>query len=539
MTACRFAHGKILLTLLALLGTSVLARQQASAGLEKLGTVHFPVSCTANAQRQFDRALAMLHSFWYPQGLEAFAELTTTNPDCAMAYWGIAISARANPLVGSPDTAALERGWQAVEKAKATGARTARERDYIAAIGAYYQDWQTRDYPTRVLAYEAAMEQVYRRYPDDYEGALFYALAINEAVTVLPADKSQARPLKAGQILERVLAAQPDHPGALHYLIHSYDSPSLAARGLPAAERYADVAPSAPHALHMPSHVFSMLGMWQESIRSNQASLRAARTYVHAMDFMMYAYLQGAQDREARRLVEDSDALQRSQAPPAAHSPTGGILAVHTAFAAIPARYALERGRWAEARALRLRPAYPAADAITYFARAMGAARTGDIAGARNEIEHLQSLRETLKQTQDVYWAEQVEIQRLAAEAWTTYAADNRSEALELMEAAADLEDGTEKHVAMENRLWPMRELLGELLLAINRPAQALQAFELSFKAAPNRFRGFYGAAQAAERLGDRAQARRYYEKLVTLCSHADSDRPELAEARKFLAGGR
>jgi tetratricopeptide (TPR) repeat protein len=289
----------------------------------------------------------------------------------------------------------------------------------------------------------------------------------------------------------------------------------------------------------MPSHVFSMLGMWQESIRSNQASLRAAKTYVHAMDFMMYAYLQGAQDREAKRLVEESDALQGSQAPPAAHSPTGGVLAVHTAFAAIPARYALERGRWAEARALRLRPAYPAADAITYFTRAMGAARTGDVAGARNEIEQLQSLRDTLKQTQDVYWAQQVEIQRQAAEAWTAYASGNRSEALKLMEAAADLEDGTEKHVAMENRLWPMRELLGELLLAMNRPGQALQAFELSMKAAPNRFRGFYGAAQAAERLGDRAQARRYYEKLVTLSSHADTGRPELTEARAFLAGAR
>ena len=385
----------------------------------------------------------MLHSFWYPQGLEAFAELTTKNPDCAMGYWGIAMSTRANPLVGAPDTAALERGWQAVEKAKTAGARTPRERDYIAAMEAYYQDWQKRDYPTRVLAYEKAMEELHRRYSDDYEGALFYALAMNEAVTVLPADKSHARPLKAGQILEQVLAARPDHPGALHYLIHSYDFPSLAARGLPAAERYADVAPSAPHALHMPSHVYSMLGMWQESIRSNQAALRAANTYVHAMDFMVYAYLQGAQDREAKRLVEESSALQGTQAPPAARSPTGGVLSVHTAFAAIPARYALERGQWAEARALRLRPAYPAADAITHFTRAMGAARTGDVAGARKEIEQLQSLRSTLKQTRDVYWAEQVEIQRAAAEAWTAYAAGQKNEALNLMQAAADLEDAS------------------------------------------------------------------------------------------------
>ena len=533
MTARCFARCVILL---ALLGTPLLAAQQQPAGAEKLGNVHFPVSCSADAQRQFDRALAMLHSFWYPQGLEAFTSITTAEPDCAMAYWGIAMSARANPLVSSPDTAALDRGRQAVDKAKAAGARTSREGDYITAMDAYYQDWEKRDYRTRVLAYETAMEQLYRRYPDDYEAALFYALAINEAVTVLPADKSYARPLRAGQILEQVLAAQPAHPGALHYLIHSYDFPSLAARGLPAAERYADVAPAAPHALHMPSHVFSMMGMWQESITSNQAALRAAKTYVHAMDFMIYAYLQGAQDREAKRLVDESTALQGAQAPPVAHSPTGGVLAVHTAFAAIPARYALERGQWAEARALRLRPAYPAADAITYFARAMGAARSGDVASARKEIEHLEALRDALKQTQDTYWIEQVEIQRLAAEAWTVHAAGKHDEALELMQAAADREDASDKHVAMENRLWPMRELLGELLLALKQPEPALRAFEQSFKSAPNRFRGFYGAAKAAERLGDRAQARQYYEKLVALSSHADSDRPELTEARTYLA---
>jgi tetratricopeptide (TPR) repeat protein len=521
---------------LAFVWTARLPAEQEPADLERLGKVHLPVSCSAGAQQRFDRALAMLHSFWFPRGLEAFAEITKTDPDCAMAYWGIAISARANPLVGAPDAAALERGWQAVEKAKAAGAPTGREQDYIAAMETYYRDPLNRDYPTRVLAYEAAMERLHRLYPDDSEGALFYALAINEAVTVLPADKSYAKPLMAGRILERVLTAQPEHPGALHYLIHSYDFPSLASRGLSAAERYADVAPSAPHALHMPSHVFSMLGMWQESIRSNQASLRAAKTYVHAMDFMEYAYLQGAQDREAQRLVEESSALRGTQSPSLAHSPTGAILAVHTAFAAIPARYALERGRWTEARVLPIRPAYPAADAITHFARAMGAARSGDVSSARRDIEHLWSLRDKLTQTQDPYWAAQVEIQRLAAEAWTAHAAGKSNEALKLMRAAADLEDGSEKHVAMENRLWPMRELLGELLLARNRPAEALREFELSFKAAPNRFRGFYGAAKAAETMGDRPRARSYYEKLVTLCSHADSERPELTEAKAFLA---
>ena len=329
-----------------------MAAQQQPADAEKLGNVHFPVSCGADAQRQFDRALAMLHSFWYPQGLDAFTALTDTNPDCAMAYWGIAMSARANPLVGSRTRRRSIAAGRRLKKQR-------RRRTEHRASATTWQRWKLTIRTGRSVTIGRECWPTKPRWNRSIgairmtmKAALFYALAINEAVTVLPADKSYARPLRAGQILERVLAAQPDHPGALHYLIHSYDFPPLAARGLPAAERYADVAPSAPHALHMPSHVFSMLGMWQESIRSNQASLRAAKTYVHAMDFMMYAYLQGAQDREAKRLVDESGALQGTQAPPVANSPTGGVLAVHTAFAAIPARYALERGQWAEARAL-------------------------------------------------------------------------------------------------------------------------------------------------------------------------------------------
>jgi tetratricopeptide (TPR) repeat protein len=510
--------------------------QEKASSPEKLGKVHFPVSCSAEVQTQFDRAVAMLYSFWYPQSLNAFTEVTKTDSSCAMGYWGIAMSLRGNPLVGSPDVSALKRGWEAVEKAKALGARTQRERDYIAAMEAYYQNWEQRDHRTRVLAYEEAMEQVYLRYPDDQEAAVVYALALNEAVTVLPADQTYAKPLRAAQILEKVLATQPDNPGALHYLIHSYDFPRLAARGLPAAKRYAEVAPSAPHALHMPSHVFSMLGMWQDSIRSNQAALSVAKTYVHAMDFMVYAYLQGAQDREAKHIVEESNALQKPEIPSTEQTPTGGILAVYTAFAAIPARYAIERGAWAEAQALQVRPTYPAADAITYFTRAMGAARNGDVTSARTNIQQLQALEKVLAKSKDDYWAEQARIQRLAAEAWVASAEGKKDDALEEMRAAADREDACEKHVAMENRLWPMRELLGELFLGLNDPAQALKEFEASFQAAPNRFRGFYGAAKAAERLGDQERARAYYEKLITLCSEADTERPELTEAKAFLA---
>lgn len=515
---------------------TVVTAQEKLLDHEKLGRVHFPVSCTTNAQNQFDRALAMLHHFWHPQGLNAFTEITKTDPNCAMAYWGMAISVRTNPLVGPPDHSALKRGWEAVEKAKAAGAKTQRERDYIAAIELYYKDWDKLEYRTRVLAYEKAMEQVHLRHPEDQEAAIFFALALNEAVTVLPTDKTYARQLKAGQILEKVLEANPDHPGALHYLVHSYDFPPLATRGLAAAHRYAKVAPSAPHALHMPSHIFSMLGMWQESIQSNKSALTVAKTYVHAMDFMVYACLQGAQDGEAKRLVEESAALQKTQAPSIDRSPTGAVLTVHTAFAAIPARYAIERGAWAEARTLQVRPSVPAVDAITYFTRAMGFSRSNDINNAKENLEQLRLLKETLVQSKDNYWAEQIDIQRTAAEAWVAFAEGNKEEALKLMRSAADFEDSSEKHVAMENRLWPMRELLDELLLEMNEHAQALKEFEASFKLSPNRFRGFYGAAKAAERLNDLEKARSYYEKLVAISRYADTDRPELIEAKAFLA---
>lgn len=508
--------------------------QEKTGNPEKLGTVHFPISCTPAAQQQFDRSLAMLHSFWYPQGLKAFAEVTKTDPTCAMGYWGMAMSRRANPLVSAPDRAALQDGLEAIAKAKGAGAKTERERDYIAAIETYYKDWETLDYRTRVLAYEKAMEQMYSRYPEDSEAAIFYALALNEAVTVSPADKNYTRQLKATAILEKVLAAQPEHPGALHYLIHSYDYPPLAARGLDAARRYGDVAPSAPHALHMPSHIYSMLGMWQESIKANRAALNVAPGYVHAMDFMVYAYLQGAQDGEAKRLLEQSAALEKTQASAAAN-PTGAVLAGYTAFAAIPARYAIERGAWAEAAALEPHPSTPVADAITHFARAVGAARRSDLVDARKEIAQLRQIEDALLQSKQDYWTEQVDIQLSAASAWVAYTEGKKAEALKLMGSAADREDASEKHVAMENRLWPMRELLGELLLAVHQPAQALKEFQTSLQAAPNRFRGFYGAAKAAEQSGNREMARSYYAKLLSLCSQADAERPELAEAKAYL----
>ena len=503
---------------------------------EKLGKVHFAVSCLPATQPQFDRAVAMLHSFWYPPGFDAFTEVTKSDPGCAVGYRGMARSRRANPLVGAPSPQVLKDGLEAAEKAKLADAKTQRERDYIAAIETDYQDSEKLDFRSRVLAYEKAMEQVYLRYPEDSEAAVFYALAMNEAITVLPADPNFTRQLKAGAILEKVLAANPEHPGALHYLIQTYDCPELADRGLAAARQYDRVAPSTPHALHMPSHVYSMLGMWQESIRSNQAALSAAKGYVHALDFMVYAYLQLAQDTEAKSGVERNMELQKTQGALGTANPTGAVLVGYTALSAIPARYAIERGAWAEAARLQPLRSTPVADSITYFARAMGCVRSGDLAAARKNIEQLQQIEESLLHVKDEYWAQQVQIQRNAAAAWVAHGEGKKEAALKLMRTAVELEDGSEKHVAMENLLWPMRELLGDLLLEVNEPALALREYEASLQSARNRYRGFYGAAKAAQGSRDLEKARTYYEKLVALCSNADTQRPELAEAKRYLA---
>ncbi len=527
------------ITLMALLCASVVTAQEKPADPEKLGQVHFPVSCSVAAQQQFERAVTMLHSFFYPETVKAFTAVTETDPQCAMAYWGIAISQRPNPLVGPYDAATLKRGLDAVEKAKSIGAKTQRERDYIAAIELFFKDSDKLDQSTRVLAYEKAMEQVYLRYPEDREAAVFYALALNE--TALPSDKTYANQLKAAAILEKVDAEQPNHPGVAHYIIHSYDYSPLATRGLPAANKYAKIAPSAPHALHMPSHIYSMLGYWEESIQSNRAALTVAKDYaaknwpgasdptqLHCLDFMEYAYLQGAQDRQAKVVLDERHAIQKV----AVERLTGD-----TALAAIPARYMLERGAWSEAAALEPRPSRSAqAEAITYFARALGFARSGDTANARKDIEKLRMRRDSLVQAKQTFWAGQTEVQIRAASAWVARAEGKNAEALQLMRSAADLEDSSEKHVAMENRLLPMRELLGDLLLELKEPAQGLREFEASLKVAPNRFRGFYGAAKAAELSGDREKARAFYAKLVALCSHADSERPELLEAKAFVA---
>ncbi|HEX2332664.1 MAG TPA: hypothetical protein VHI32_05775 [Burkholderiales bacterium] len=503
---------------------------------EKLGDVHFPTSCGAEPQPRFDRAIALMHNFAFPLSNKAFSEILTTHPDCAIAYWALAFGVRGNPLVGAPAPAAMKAGAAHIEKAKAAGAKTPRERDFIAALDHFYKDWQTTSHRDRTLAYEKAMEALYQRYPEDPEAAVFYALALNEAIMVLPADKTYTRHIKAARICERVLEKHREHPGALHYLVHSYDFPALAEKGKAAADQYGATAPSSAHALHMPSHIYSMLGLWEDSIKSNLLAVSAAKGYVHAIDFMVYAHLQMGQDRKALRLLETSRELQKAAGPIEQRTPTAAALTVHTGHAAIPARYAIERGAWKEAAALDVHVSSPAADAITHFTRAMGHLRLKDAKSARAEIERLAALRDELKKSDDEYWTEQVEIQRLAASAWLALLEGRRGEAVNLMRAAADREDASEKHVAMENRLWPMRELLGEMLLELGEPAAALKEFETSLHEARNRLRGYYGAARAAEMARNRAKAADYYGRLVTLARNADSSRLEVEQAKAFRA---
>ena len=505
--------------------------------IEELGRVVFQTSCTPQAQAQFERALAMLHSFFYPETIKAFSAVAETDPNCAIAHWGVAVSVRPNPLVGPFDAATLKRGLDAVQKGKAIGAKTDRERDWLSAIEEFYKDYDKVDQDTRAKNYEKAMEALTRKYPDDVEAKIFYALALNETFD----HKTMANLTKAIEILEPIDKQYPDHPGVTHYLIHSYDFPTLADRGVAAATKYAKIAPAAPHAQHMPAHIYSMVGMWEASIASNLASVAVAKEYAekskldgvlagvpHAYDFMQYAYLQLGQDTKAKALIEDNATIQKIVGPQ---------IAGKMAQAAVPARYLLERQDWQGAAQLKpVGLAMPPAEAITHFARALGAARSGDAAAAQADIGKLKQLREGLLKANQGYWAEQIEVQVLGAQAWAAKAQGNLVEALKFMRAAADLEDGSEKHVAMENRLYPMRELLADMLMELGAPSVALNEYEVSMKNAPNRLRGYYGAAKAAEASGEKQKAAGYFGKLAQLTRKGDGDRAEIRESKQRVA---
>ena len=519
---------------LAGLATVAPAVAQQHAGHEKLGQVNFANTCSPAVQADLNRAVALLHSFWWGATIKAFNDVAQQDPSCGIAHWGVAMALLDNPFVWPPSPKALADGAAAVGRARGAGAKSQRELDYIAAIEVFYKDHDKVDHRTRAVAYEKAMEQLSARYPDDREAAIFYAIALN--ATAVATDKTYAQQLKAAGILERVFREQPDHPGAAHYLIHSYDYPAIADKGLVAARRYATIAPSAPHAQHMPSHIFTRRGYWQDSIRSNLASAAAADNdfdRFHAWDYLAYGYLQLGQDRAARGVLDQILSVEK---PNVLNFP------VAFALAAIPSRYALERGQWAEAASLALRPGdfpwprFPQSEAILVFARGLGAARSGNLAQAREDQVRLAALRDALLAAKVGYWADQVDIQRLLVAGSIARAEGRNDDALQLIRAAADREDATEKHPVTPGSIVPAREVLGEILLDLGRPAEALREFEASQQKDPNRLRGYYGVARAAELSGDTAKAKAQYGQLVTLAAQADSERPEVTQAKAFLA---
>lgn len=519
-----------------------LAKQHQHPAGDRLGTVQFETSCVASAADPFNRAMAWLHSFEFGPAIQGFQATLKLDPSCAMAHWGIAMARWSNPFTANiRPPAQVSQGMDAITLARNAGTPTARERAYIEAAAMLYADAEKLDQRTRVVAYEKAMAALAAAYPGDREAAIFWALSLT--TSALPTDKTYANQLKAGAILEGLFPGQTDHPGITHYIIHSYDVPALAPKAAAAAKRYASIAPAAPHALHMPSHTFTRVGAWQDSIDTNIASAAAARKAgalaeeLHAMDYMAYAYLQTGQDTAAQGVVARIPEIAKVFDPTVVAGAAPGSAGVF-AIAAIPARWVLERRDWTAAA--RLEPVvsrFPYTEAMTHFARALGAARTGALADVKVSIAALQDIHERLVKAGEAYWAEQVAIERQGAMAFLALAEGRTAEAEATMRAAADREDATEKSAVTPGPIAPARELLGEMLLELKDHAGALTAFQATLAKEPNRFRAVYGAARAAMLSGNTAAARTHYAELVKICARADSPgRKELAEARSFLA---
>jgi hypothetical protein len=530
MTISRIFLPALAVTAYVSLGPSALAQ----TADQQLGKVHFETSCTPEAAAAIDRAMLYQHSFWYRASQREFNKALKADPGCGIAYWGIALSLLWNPHT-APPVKNLADGAAALAKGQEVGARSERERDYIVALSSMYADYQTVDHRTRVLKYMKAMEQLAARYPSDDEAQILYAISLN--VGALPTDKTYANQMKGASILEEIWLRQPNHPGIAHYLIHLYDTPALAEKGIPAARRYAQVAPDAPHALHMPSHIFTRVGYWRDSIASNAASARAAREskeaadQLHAMDYEVYAYLQLGRDDEAKILVDEMMATPVSDET---------FLAAAYALAASPARYVVERGDWKGASALEVRPAtLPYTAAISWFAKGLGAARSGDVAQARAAYTQLVALRDQLRERKDGYWSGQVDIQSMIVAAWLQLASGEQERALQTMSKATDAEDKTEKHPVTPGQLMPARELYGVMLLQAGKPAEALVAFEATMHKEPNRLNATLGAADAAAAIDDKAKARQYYTMAAAQAGDPSVDRPEVAKARAFLVSGK
>ncbi|HLF63945.1 MAG TPA: hypothetical protein VI603_09335 [Saprospiraceae bacterium] len=512
-----------------------------TCGGDEFGEVRFSLSCKPSVREAFDLAVSLLHSFEYDEAEKAFVKVMDADPDCAMAYWGVAMSIY-HTLWAPPSEEEMKRAVRILYIAESIP-KSEREQEYLDAIGLYYHDWETLNPKARALKMEKKMEEIYTQYPDDTEAAILYALALNS--TADPTDKTYANQKKAGQILESLFPGQPNHPGIAHYIIHTYDYPALAERALITARKYAEIAPASAHAQHMPSHIFIRLGLWDESIKSNQEAKSSALCYaeaagfeghwdeeLHCVDYLAYAYLQKGDKHKA---IEQNVYLQSMQ------KITPVNFKVAYALAATPARIALENRDWNSAAHLELSSItipweqFPWQKSIVHFTRALGAAHLGDTLQSRKEIEILRSLHQNLLDKENLYEANQVLIQLKASQAWLNFAQGKHPEAIALMQESADMEDNTTKHSVTPCEVLPARELLGDMLLAMHKPAMALAAYRLDLEDHPNRFNGLYGAAIASKELGNHHEAREYFEKLMTLSGTVESTRPELLEARELL----
>jgi hypothetical protein len=509
---------------------------------EQVGTVDFQTSCAAAVKTDMNRAVALLHSFWFPEARQEFEAIAAKDPACAMAYWGVALTYWGNPFGGLRTPETIATGKTAIEKAKATGTPTRREVGYIDAVAGLFSSADVTTQRARVVAYEQTMGQIAKDNPADVEARIFWALSV--AQTATPTDKTYAANLRAAEILEPMFKKMPAHPGLAHYIIHAYDAPPLAPRALDAARRYASIAPVVPHALHMPSHTFTRVGYWKESIDTNRKSAEAARKAggpagageeLHALDYQTYAYLQLADDASAKGVRDHAVTVAAAGSTAAAAGAAG---AGAFALAAIPARYVLEREAWSEAAALTVRPTpnAPYTEAITHFARGLGAARGGKPADAAVEIERLAAIKARMLEMKDAYWAEQVDIQRRVVEAWKVYAEGDKAKGIELLSAVADAEDLTDKSAVTPGPIAPARELYGFMLLDAGRAKEAQAAFQATMTKEPGRFLGLYGAGRAAEASGDKAAAAALYKKLLDMTGAAVTDRPALAHAKQTTA---
>jgi tetratricopeptide (TPR) repeat protein len=504
------------------------------------GKVKFETSCSDAAQEKINTGLTLLHHMMYEQAEQEFAVAVKSNPDCAMAYWGIALS-KIHPLWGErPSDADLKTGEAALAKAKQNKNITKREADYINALSLFYKNWENTTYSEQLKALESGFDRLHRSYPDDVDAAAFYALA--HLATAPKNDKTFAHQKKAGKLLENLHEENPDHPGLFHYIIHAYDNPLLARQALEIAKAYDKIAPDVPHALHMPSHIFVRLGYWPDAVswnlRSGNAALKqpvgdkTSMHYAHALDYIIYSYLQQGQDGKAQEVVNTIAKVSDFQP---------SFVSAY-ALAAVPARYYLERGDWTNAAKLKVHQRasfpwdkYPGAEALTHFARGLGAARSGNIKDANESVTALDKLHSQLENSGDIYWAQQVAVQRKSVKAWIAYANGKKEQALQLMREAADQDDALDKHPVTPGAILPARELLGDMLLLTNKPKDAVIAYESCLEISPNRFNCLYGAARSADLIKDKKKAQQYYSTINEMTRESDATRPSIKQARKNI----